>query len=898
MKTEQTENEILSENYENAECLLQKYKEETAQYDDVTAVLDAGIGAHYGDRLRVWNAVCEGLRYNCRNYELYLLLGHYYLSENLYQSYLCYENALFHCDIYEDKCIIEELLRQFVLKYNISVHKAAIIILSYNLLDYTKVCIESIRRTTPESAREIIVVDNGSGDGSVEWLREQPDIILVENKENRGFPGGCNQGIQASSFDSDIFLLNNDTMLPENAFFWLRMGVYDKEKNGSAGSVSNYAGGQVVVSGMNQISDLLYFGEKTNIPMIYPYEDRLFLSGFALLVKRSVIESVGLLDERFFPGNNEDVDLGLRILKAGYQNVLCKNSFILHFGSKTFDKDPEGYKTTAGENRKKINEKWGFDVDYCLHPKEELIQMIEEPTERPMRILDAECGCGATMGYIRGIYPYAETYGIESRCEMAEIASHMGTVICGEIGKMDIPWESEYFDYIIMGDMLEYLKEPEKILKRLIKYLKKDGSVIISVRNLKHSSVLFSLIKHDVFQYKKIYTKTEIQNLLAQNEFNVEPAKDVEIDKPGGRRDFLTKRVSIIVPCYNVAMYLDKCMESLIHQTIGIENIEIILVDDASVDNGATRALIMAYEQQFPDLIKAVLLPRNMRQGGARNAGISCATGEYITFCDADDWLLEEALERCYDIAKKYDVDIVEFTKKKVYERDRDLVLEKGDGSVFIELNTKERYKELLLNTLRGPGDNGSQYTFFRLSMIRENHISFVEHMFMEEISFTYPAKLYAKRYYYLDEQYYIYFQSPESTVRSSSWEDRKWDNLQAWSLLLEDLAQRGMLYSYWQEIEYLFFIMGFGHSIQLIFQKNCIMTREEWNLITNFISDLLPDIRQNQYVREEKEPFNQAWNELLLKLLDMEFTEEMAKEANQAVITIIKALYMLGGGN
>ena len=96
--------------------------------------------------------------------------------------------------------------------------------------------------------------------------------------------------------------------------------------------------------------------------------------------------------------------------------------------------------------------------------------------------------------------------------------------------------------------------------------------------------------------------------------------------------------------------------------------------------------------------------------------------------------------------------------------------------------------------------------------------------------------------------------------------------------------------------IEYLFFIMGFGHSIQLIFQKNCIMTSEEWNLITNFISDLLPDIRQNQYVREEKEPFNQAWNELLLKLLDMEFTEEMAKEANQAVITIIKALYMLGG--
>ena len=104
---------------------------------------------------------------------------------------------------------------------------------------------------------EIIVVDNGSKDGSVEWLRQQPDIILVENKENMGFPGGCNQGIKASSKGADIFLLNNDTMLPENALFWLRMGLYDRDENGAAGSVSNFAGGQVVVSGAHNVPDML-----------------------------------------------------------------------------------------------------------------------------------------------------------------------------------------------------------------------------------------------------------------------------------------------------------------------------------------------------------------------------------------------------------------------------------------------------------------------------------------------------------------------------------------------------------------------------------------------------------------------------------------------------------------
>ncbi len=130
----------------------------------------------------------------------------------------------------------------------------------------------------------------------------------------------------------------------------------------------------MVVSGIDNVPDMLRFGERTNVPMSYPYENRVFLVGFALLLRRSVLDQIGLLDERFFPGNNEDVDLGLWILKAGYKNVLCKNSFILHFGSKTFHKNVEGYQATASRNRKKINEKWGFDVDYYLHPKEGLIK--------------------------------------------------------------------------------------------------------------------------------------------------------------------------------------------------------------------------------------------------------------------------------------------------------------------------------------------------------------------------------------------------------------------------------------------------------------------------------------------------------------------------------------------
>lgn len=72
------------------------------------------------------------------------------------------------------------------------------------------------------------------------------------------------------------------------------------------------------------------------------------------------------------------------------------------------------------------------------------------------------------------------------------------------------------------------------------------------------------------------------------------------------------KKISVIVPCYNVSEYLDQCMEHLLKQTIGLENIEIILVDDASTDNGATLHLLKLYEQQFPDTIILIPLEQNL----------------------------------------------------------------------------------------------------------------------------------------------------------------------------------------------------------------------------------------------------------------------------------------------
>ena len=338
------------------------------------------------------------------------------------------------------------------------------------------------------------------------------------------------------------------------------------------------------------------------------------------------------------------------------------------------------------------------------------------------------------------------------------------------------------------------------------------------------------------------------------------------------------KKVSVVVPCYNTAKYLGKCMEHLLHQTIGIENIEIILVDDASTDDGETWELITEFETQYPDVIIAVSLEQNLRQGGARNAGISYAGGEYLIFCDADDWLLEETLEHCYRAAKEYDADVVEFMIKDVNDHECLVPLEKGEGSRLIEINTEEERKKFLLE-VNDQISLGSQKKLYRLSLLKDNHIAFAEHRIFEEPSFMLPVKMYERKHYYLDEYLYICYLSPGSTVRSN-WGEHKWDNPKVWLHLIDELAQRDLLQKYYEEIEYLFFAWGCTLSIRMALQRGYVLTKEEFAFLVDMTLGLFPKVMDNQYVKQDAD--RNVWKRLIVTLFNMEFTEESAHAANE----------------
>ncbi len=327
------------------------------------------------------NSIKNKLTINPLDPDAYEALGDLYLPENADKAYLCYELAGFYgrssdkCEAIKDKC---------------SVRPVSIVIVSYNSKDAQIGCIESIRMNNPPGSYEIIVVDNASTDGITQWLEEQPDIKLKKNAENIGFGPASNQGVAMAVPGNDIFFLNNDTIVLPGSIFWLRIGLYEDKKVGAVGSVSNNVSYfQRVDESIDTLEGWMDYGIRNNVPQKDPYERKITLVGFAMLVKRPVLDKIGLFDEIYGIGNFEDDDLCMRIRREGYETVLCHNSFIYHFGSLGFkQRDERSYNELINKNQALFIDKWGFDINAYKPPGMDITEHIEPAGEESFTVLE------------------------------------------------------------------------------------------------------------------------------------------------------------------------------------------------------------------------------------------------------------------------------------------------------------------------------------------------------------------------------------------------------------------------------------------------------------------------------------------------------------------------------
>ncbi|MCL5267267.1 MAG: glycosyltransferase [Bacteroidetes bacterium] len=237
----------------------------------------------------------------------------------------------------------------------------SIVILTYNQLDYTKITIDSLRRHT-KSPYEIIVVDNASSDGTVEYLKAQKDIRAIFNEENLGFPAGCNQGIEIAKGDY-IVLLNNDVVVTND---WLEGLIECSEADtrvGIVGPMTNWISGFQLEKNISykKVSQMPAFAGKYRRKNRKRWIEVPRIAGFCMLIKREVVEKIGGLDTIFGIGNCEDDDFCLRSKLAGFKVALAGDVFIHHFGSKSFSqRGIDTYLDVVSSKEKIFQEKWGI----------------------------------------------------------------------------------------------------------------------------------------------------------------------------------------------------------------------------------------------------------------------------------------------------------------------------------------------------------------------------------------------------------------------------------------------------------------------------------------------------------------------------------------------------------
>lgn len=233
----------------------------------------------------------------------------------------------------------------------------SIIIPAYNNLADLRACWMSIRKNTSIPYR-LIVIDNGSTE-EVAYEADQNNIEVIRNPNNMGFAYACNQGIKATNGDY-VVILNSDTIVTPG---WLERLLWHMEhdpKVGIVGPSTNFAASvQQIRASYKTERELYDFSEdlfKQNRRKSLEVEK---IVGVCMLMRRSMLEEIGLFDTRFGLGNYEDDDICLRARIAGYKILWAQDVFVHHAGSKTFRILDVDYKKLLEENRTKFNQKWG-----------------------------------------------------------------------------------------------------------------------------------------------------------------------------------------------------------------------------------------------------------------------------------------------------------------------------------------------------------------------------------------------------------------------------------------------------------------------------------------------------------------------------------------------------------
>lgn len=292
-------------------------------------------------------------------------------------------------------------------------------------------------------------------------------------------------------------------------------------------------------------------------------------------------------------------------------------------------------------------------------------------------------------------------------------------------------------------------------------------------------------------------------------------------------------KISVIVPVYNVENYIEKCLETLVNQTL--KDIEIILVNDGSKDRSID--IINRFIKQYPDKI-VYLEKENGGLSDARNFGIPHAKGEYIAFLDSDDYVEKDMYENMYELAKKENSDMVECDFYWQYP-DK---LKKDEGTIYHGKNEMiEKVRVVAWNKL------------IKREILEKNpEVRFPKGLRYEDVEFTYKLVPYIEKVSFLKKPYVHYVQREGSI--SNEQNERNKEIFDVLDNVINYYKEKEIYDTYKNELEYVYVRYAFCSSLLRIVKiKDETLQENLLNLTWEKVNNTFPNWKDNSILKSHK---------------------------------------------
>lgn len=291
-------------------------------------------------------------------------------------------------------------------------------------------------------------------------------------------------------------------------------------------------------------------------------------------------------------------------------------------------------------------------------------------------------------------------------------------------------------------------------------------------------------------------------------------------------------KVSVIVPVYGVEKYIDKCLNSLVKQSL--KEIEIIVVNDGTKDN--SQKIIDKYVKKYPDKIKSYI-KENGGQGSARNYGLKKASGEYIGYVDSDDFVEKDMYKKLYNKAKENNYDIVVCGNYNVSEDYQNKNIDAFINNYNTDLENIFFGKMAVWNKI------------YKRDILIKNKLEFKEKVWYEDLAFTLKAIMNSNTFAFIDEPLYDYLIREGSTMNNSNVQ-RNLEILDAFNDILSYI-QHNKKEEYFSKIEFLAIDHIYISAIVRVLKAEADdkVKRETINKLIDYMNKKFPNYKNNKYI-------------------------------------------------